>query len=355
MNANLDISMAEEICYRHEDFEEEKQLQLFEDIVAMDDNGRCADCGQECPAWASTNIGVFICIACSGCHRQMGTHVSKVKSIVLDNWKRDEIERMCSLGNKKVNAMLEHLTAKLDPIFPNSSMEDRMSYIRSKYLNTFSSFQIESNIQDENSIQMQTMSDDSSSNTSFSSSPGKISKKSGIFSSGKKEGIISKAKSFVEKRRNRHRRTQSSTDIAMVVFQGILTINLKRGTDLIPRNLMGSSSPYCKIWTGPKRDNPLDFYHGQYVKSKVVKNSLNPEWNEVLSCCVCNLETDALHIKCKDSNRVSLKKEFMGSKSIALKDLGLIPGDQPKLFTIKLDLVKKGELELEISYHKLLE
>lgn len=36
--------------------------------------------------------GVFLCIRCSGIHRSMGTHISKVKSIDLDAWTPVQLE-----------------------------------------------------------------------------------------------------------------------------------------------------------------------------------------------------------------------------------------------------------------------
>lgn len=49
-------------------------------------NKLCADCKRPSPTWASINLGVFVCIKCSGCHREIGTHVTKIKSINLDLW-----------------------------------------------------------------------------------------------------------------------------------------------------------------------------------------------------------------------------------------------------------------------------
>jgi hypothetical protein len=38
------------------------------------------------PRWASWNLGIFVCIRCAGIHRNLGVHISKVKSVNLDSW-----------------------------------------------------------------------------------------------------------------------------------------------------------------------------------------------------------------------------------------------------------------------------
>ena len=43
------------------------------------------------PRWASWNIGVFICIRCAGFHRNLGVHISKVKSVNLDSWTAEQL------------------------------------------------------------------------------------------------------------------------------------------------------------------------------------------------------------------------------------------------------------------------
>ena len=53
-------------------------------VRLADGNKRCADCGDTNPSWASINLGALICLSCAGVHRQMGVHVSKVRSLELD-------------------------------------------------------------------------------------------------------------------------------------------------------------------------------------------------------------------------------------------------------------------------------
>ena len=43
------------------------------------------------PQWASFNLGVFLCEICAGLHRSLGSHISKIKSLKLDNWDNDQV------------------------------------------------------------------------------------------------------------------------------------------------------------------------------------------------------------------------------------------------------------------------
>jgi hypothetical protein len=355
------------------------QTQYFEEMMRDGSNRYCADCNHENPTWVSSNLGAFICISCSGCHRQLGTHISKVKSMSLDRWTSAELENIKLVGNKKVNEHYEAFLPYGKPK-PQASREHRSEYIISKYvkksfvngngimrrsLDSVSPKSSSTPVDDQHHLKATTastydeedMPDFSAIAAELNFSPASPNKsKSFILGSPEKKkrrGLFSRTKSFdiQQWRKSKHKKTPSD-NIGMVEFQGILTIHLKRGINLVKKDLNGSSDPYVKIYTGPDVSTSSEFYPGQVMKSKVIKRNLNPEWNETMSCCVCNTQTDALHIQCKDWDLLNAN-EPMGDKSILIKDLGLVSGAEPVTRIIKLDNVKKGEIELEISYQQL--
>ncbi|VDK29281.1 unnamed protein product [Anisakis simplex] len=79
----------------------------------IDGNDICADCGQPKPDWASLNLGTLICIECSGIHRNLGSHISRVRSLELDEWPVEYLTVMEMIGNAKANLVWEY-NAPLD-------------------------------------------------------------------------------------------------------------------------------------------------------------------------------------------------------------------------------------------------
>ncbi|XP_017327141.1 arf-GAP with coiled-coil, ANK repeat and PH domain-containing protein 1 isoform X2 [Ictalurus punctatus] len=115
---------------------EQKECKALEEVQAIPGNSQCCDCGEPGPDWASINLGITLCITCSGIHRSLGVHFSKVRSLTLDSWEPELIKLMCELGNAAINRIYE---ARIDEItikkpHPSSPRQDKESWIRSKYV-----------------------------------------------------------------------------------------------------------------------------------------------------------------------------------------------------------------------------
>ena len=70
---------------------QEKAQTILTSMLRDEDNKYCVDCDSKGPRWASWNLGVFLCIRCAGIHRNLGVHISKVKSVNLDSWTPQQV------------------------------------------------------------------------------------------------------------------------------------------------------------------------------------------------------------------------------------------------------------------------
>jgi len=86
----------------------DNQIKILEELLALPANKNCADCGERGPRWASINLGVFVCIRCSGIHRSLGVHITKIKSVSLDKWTPEHIKVMQEIGNEKAKEIYEY-------------------------------------------------------------------------------------------------------------------------------------------------------------------------------------------------------------------------------------------------------
>ncbi|XP_059396502.1 arf-GAP with GTPase, ANK repeat and PH domain-containing protein 1-like isoform X3 [Carassius carassius] len=96
-------------------------------------NDLCVDCGAPNPTWASLNLGALICIECSGIHRNLGTHLSRVRSLDLDDWPSELTKVLAAIGNHTANSIWETCTQGCQKLTPEATREQRESWIRAKY------------------------------------------------------------------------------------------------------------------------------------------------------------------------------------------------------------------------------
>ncbi|KAG7214995.1 hypothetical protein INR49_022903 [Caranx melampygus] len=105
------------------------------EVKRMSGNDSCCDCGAPGPTWLSTNLGVLICIECSGIHREMGVHYSRIQSLDLDVLGTSELLLAKNVGNASFNEIMEADLSAQDVTKPDpsSDMQMRKDYITAKY------------------------------------------------------------------------------------------------------------------------------------------------------------------------------------------------------------------------------
>lgn len=104
---------------------------LITKMLQDEDNKYCVDCDSKGPRWASWNLGIFLCIRCAGIHRNLGVHISKVKSVNLDSWTPVQVSSMQVMGNSRGRAVYE---ARISEDFRRPQTDQQMdTLIRTKY------------------------------------------------------------------------------------------------------------------------------------------------------------------------------------------------------------------------------
>ncbi|XP_029326515.1 arf-GAP with coiled-coil, ANK repeat and PH domain-containing protein 2 isoform X5 [Mus caroli] len=104
-------------------------------VQCIPGNTSCCDCGLADPRWASINLGITLCIECSGIHRSLGVHFSKVRSLTLDTWEPELLKLMCELGNDVINRVYEAKLEKMGVKKPQPGQrQEKEAYIRAKYV-----------------------------------------------------------------------------------------------------------------------------------------------------------------------------------------------------------------------------
>ncbi|EFJ31196.1 hypothetical protein SELMODRAFT_169243 [Selaginella moellendorffii] len=241
-------------------------MQGLKRLLAQRDNRVCADCGAADPKWASANLGVFVCIQCSGIHRSLGVHISKVMSTSLDEWTDEQVSVMAEVGgNAAANAIYEaHLPAGSRKPCPDSTMEERREWIVRKY-----------EYQD---FVKPTLRLNSTNHSSHYRQSFLTSKLAFLFQA------------------------------AMVEFLGLLKVRVVKGTNLAVRDIL-TSDPYVVLNLGH-----------QTAKTKVVNSNLNPVWDEEIMLSVPSGPPVPLKLQVFDYDKFSAD-DIMGEVEVDLQPI----------------------------------
>ncbi|XP_012580620.1 PREDICTED: arf-GAP with GTPase, ANK repeat and PH domain-containing protein 1 [Condylura cristata] len=111
----------------------QSEAMALQSIRNIRGNSHCVDCETQNPNWASLNLGALMCIECSGIHRHLGTHLSRVRSLDLDDWPGELIKVLSAIGNELANSVWEESSqGRMKPSL-DSTREEKERWIRAKY------------------------------------------------------------------------------------------------------------------------------------------------------------------------------------------------------------------------------
>ncbi|WVZ62808.1 hypothetical protein U9M48_012510 [Paspalum notatum var. saurae] len=129
--------------------------------------------------------------------------------------------------------------------------------------------------------------------------------------------------------------------------QGRLSVTVVKATSLRNKELIGKSDPYVRLYVRPMFK----------VKTKVIDDNLNPEWNETFELIVEDKETQSVIFEVYDEDKLQQDKR-LGVAKLAVNSL---ENEVTREITLKLlhsvdplknrDTKDRGSLHLKVMYH----
>ncbi|XP_027070839.1 probable ADP-ribosylation factor GTPase-activating protein AGD14 isoform X6 [Coffea arabica] len=112
--------------------EEERNEKIIRGLMKLPPNRRCINCNSLGPQYVCTNFWTFVCMTCSGIHREF-TH--RVKSVSMAKFTFQEVEALQNGGNQRAREVyLKHWDSQRQRLPDNSNAEKVREFIRNVYV-----------------------------------------------------------------------------------------------------------------------------------------------------------------------------------------------------------------------------